>query len=195
MSSDDSIFSRINNLISYKVYQATTDPDAKRFADEQNAARKQQEAAAAAAATKKQAEEDAKKQQDSNYKKATYSTSQFVKDVVKYTTLSFMIFIFVLFAVYSGHLAANDAIGREVPYRILYFIYGALFCIGVVPYYLIQRLRGRSIKSYAILPIREGPVPSGIEGFFLSFISYLPDEESLAAKASWETAIKAASMV
>lgn len=195
MSSDDSIFSRINNLVSYNLYKATTNPDAKRFADEQNATRKQQEIAISKATAKKQAEEDAKKQQDANYKKATYSTSQFVKDVVKYTTLSFMIFIIILFAVYTGHLAANDAIGRSIPYRILYFIYGALFCIGVAPYYLIQRLRGRSIKSYAILPIREGVVPSGIEGFFLSFISYLPDEESLAAKASWDVAIKAASMV
>ena len=171
-----SLFDRVNNLISYKLFQATNDPDAKRFAEQQNAARKKQEAAAKAAAEAKTKKEAADKAQVANLKKAEYSSGTFAKQVVKYTVASITIFIYVMFALYTGHLAANDAIGRDPAYRILYFIYGALFCIFVCPYYIIQHLRGNSVKSYALLPLREGMVPSGIEGFFLSFVTYMPDE-------------------
>ena len=181
----DSIFTRVGNLISYNLYQATTDPDAKRFADEQNAARKKQEEATAIIAEKK----DVEIKQVKNLEKAK---GTLVGKIVKYTLMSFMIFIFVLFAVYTGHLAANDAIGRSYWYRILYFIYGLIFCVFVAPYYVIQYFRGHSVKSYALLPVREGEVPYGIEGFFLSLVSFIPDGDSNAAKAMWDAAIQRA---
>lgn len=187
----DSIFTRVGNLINYNLYRATTDPDAKRFADEQNAARKKQEEAVAVVAEKKEVEI----KQAKNLEKAKgrdKGAATLIGKIVKYTLLSFMIFIFVLFAVYTGHLAANDAIGRSYWYRILYFIYGLVFCVFVAPYYVIQHFRGHSVKSYAILPIREGEVPQGIEGFFLSLVSFIPDGDSNAAKAMWETAIQRA---
>ena len=183
----DSIFTRVGNLINYNLYRATTDPDAKRFADEQKAARKRQDEAAAIEAEKKKGEI----KQEKNLEKAkNKGAATLIGKIVKYTLLSFMIFIFVLFAVYTGHLAANDAIGRPYWYRILYFIYGAIFCVFVAPYYVIQHFRGHSVKSYAILPIREGEVPQGIEGFFLSLISFIPDGDSNAAKAIWDAAVR-----
>jgi hypothetical protein len=189
----ESIFTRASNLLNYKLYQATTDPDAARFADEQNAARKRQEEEAAAAAKKEADAAQKAETQAENLKKAEYSTGTFIGQIVKYTIMSFTIFIFVLFAVYTGHLAANDAIGRTYWYRILYFIYGCIFCIFVAPYYLIQYFRGHSVKSYAILPIREGEVPRGIEGFFLSLVSFIPDSDSNGAKTIWDASVRAAS--
>ena len=189
-----SLFDSVNNLISYKLFQATNDPDAKRFAEQQKAARKKQEAAAKAAADAQTKKAEHDKVQAVNLKKAEYSSGTFAKQVVKYTVSSISIFIYVMFALYTGHLAANDAIGRSPAYRILYFIYGALFCIFVLPYYIIQHLRDNSVKSYAILPIREGMVPAGIEGFFLSFVTYMPDEESIAATNAFQTALKAVSV-
>jgi uncharacterized membrane protein (DUF106 family) len=191
----ESIFTRASNLLNYKLYQATTDPDAKRFADEQNAARKKQEEAEAAAAAKNIAETKKAEIQSENLKKAEYSTGTFIGQIVKYTLISFAVFIFVLFAVYTGHLAANDAIGRSYWYRILYFIYGCIFCVFVAPYYIIQYFRSHSVKSYAILPIREGDVPRGIEGFILSLISFTPDSDSNAAKAIWDAALRRSASV
>ena len=191
MSDTESLFTKISNLVSYKVNQATTDPDAQRFAAEQAVARKKQDEAAAATAATAAAKADADKKQAVNYKDATYSTYTLVGEIIKYTIISFTIFVCILFAVYTGHLAANDAIGRKIQYRILYFIYGMIFCIFVAPYYLIQYLRGNRIKSYSILPISTDPIPPGIGGFFASFISYTPDQESIMAMQNYEAALKA----
>ena len=192
MSGTDSLFTKISNLVSYKVNQATTDPDAQRFAAEQALARKRQENEAAKATAASEAKATADKKQAADYKDATYSMTTLIGEIVKYTLISFTIFVFILFAVYTGHLAANDAIGRKIHYRILYFIYGMIFCIFVAPYYLIQYLRGNTIKSYSILPISTDPIPPGIEGFFASFISYTPDQESIMAMQNYEAALKAA---
>jgi hypothetical protein len=136
--SSDSIFTRVGNLISYNIDKATTDPDAQRYADEQAAARKQQDIADAKAAEKQQEEAEEKAKQDANYKEATYTTSTFITEIFKYTGISFGGSLLILLAIYTGHIAANDAIGRGYSYRILYFIYGGLFCIFVLPYYIIQ---------------------------------------------------------
>ena len=53
-------------------------------------------------------------------------------------------------------------------------------------------LRGNTVKSYAILPIREGEVPNGLEGFFLSFISYIPDVEAGEKRKAYMDALAAA---
>jgi len=186
-----SIIDKITNILQYKVYQATTDPDADAFAKEQQAARDKAAAATQASQEEQTAEQQAATQQSQNLTKAQYSATTFLKQIVKYTILAFFIFLIILFAIYTGHLAANDAIGHPIEYRILFFIYGAIFSVFVAPYYIIQRLRGVEIKSYAILPVREGVVPEGLEGLLLSFISYIPDEYSAAAKHTYENALRA----
>jgi Fe2+ transport system protein B len=186
-----SIIDKITNILQYKVYQATTDPDADAFAKEQKAARDKAAAAAAEQASAQATTKQAATAQSQNLTKAQYSATTFLKQIVKYTIFAFFIFLIILFTVYTGHLAANDAIGRPIEYRILYFIYGAIFSAFVAPYYIIQRLRGVEIKSYAILPVREGVVPEGLEGLLLSFVSYIPDEYSAAAKHTYETTLRA----
>ena len=190
--SSDSIFTRVGNLVSYNINKATTDPDAQRYADEQAAARRQQDIADAKAAEEKKAAEAAEAKQKANLKDATYDTSTFVTQIFKYIATAFGSSIYILLALYTGHIAANDAIGRAPSYRTLYFIYGTVFSIFVLPYYIIQWMRGTSIKSYAILPLREGVVPQGLEGFFQSFYTFLPDNESIAATTNFQTALRTA---
>lgn len=190
--SSDSLLTRASNLVSYNLYKATTDPDAQRYADEQAAARKQQDIADAKAAEEKKVVEAAEAKQKANYKEATYDTSTFITQIIKYIGTAFASSIYILLALYTGHIAANDAIGRAPSYRTLYFIYGTVFSIFVLPYYIIQWMRGISVKSYAILPLREGVVPQGLEGFFQSFYTFLPDNESIAATTNFQTALREA---
>lgn len=178
-----SFLTNLSNTISYKLNQATTNPDAQRYSDEQERLQKQKEEEEKKSELKIVEKENAKSKQEAALKKANSSNpTNIIKEVVYYISISFVIFLFILFAIYAGHLAANDAIGREISYRVLYFIYGIIFSPFVVLYYIIQYMRGHSIRSYALLPIREGEVPRGLEGFFLSLISYIPDEESINAK-------------
>jgi hypothetical protein len=186
------LFTKTNNYIQYKIFKATDDPGATAFAKQQKA---EADAAAAKVAKDTKVAEEKKKadeQQAKNLKKAQYSGKTFIGQIISYAITAFLIFLFILFALYTGHLAANDAIGRPVEYRILFFIYGALFSLFVFPYYIVQRFRGNIFKSYAILPVREGPVPEGLEGFFLSFVSFMPDENYAAAKRAYEQALEIA---
>ena len=184
-----SIFSRIKNMVSYKLYKATTDPDAERFVEEQKANRAKIEAYETSDAS---GNIDISGTMDISGTNIQLPPQNLIAEIIKNIVSSFFIFLFILFAIYSGHLAANDAIGRDIQYRILYFIYGTIFAPFVCLYYIIQVMRGESVKSYAILPIREGEVPNGLEGFFLSFISYTPDAEVSAKRAKYMADLAAA---
>jgi hypothetical protein len=190
-----SIFSRIKNMVSYKLYKATTDPDAERFVEEQKANRAKIEAYETSDASGNMdilGNIDISGTMDISGTNIQLPPQNLIAEIIKNIVSSFFIFLFILFAIYSGHLAANDAIGRDIQYRILYFIYGTIFAPFVCLYYIIQFMRGESVKSYAILPIREGEVPNGLEGFFLSFISYTPDAEVSAKRAKYIADLAAA---
>jgi len=181
-----SIFSRIKNMISYKLYKATTDPDAERFVEEQKANRAKIEAYESSDTSIT----DASGNTDISGTKLPIPSQSLITEIIKNIVFSFFVFLFILFAIYSGHLAANDAVMRDPPYVILYFIYGAIFAPFVVLYYFIQMLRGNTVKSYAIIPIRQGTVSEGtVEGFFMSFISYIPDAEAINKRAKYMEAL------
>jgi len=176
-------------MVSYKLYKATTDPDAERFVEEQKANRAKIEAYETSDVS---GTIDISGTMDISGINIQLPPQNLIAEIIKNIVSSFFIFLFILFAIYSGHLAANDAIGRDIQYRILYFIYGTIFAPFVCLYYIIQVMRGESVKSYAILPIREGEVPNGLEGFFLSFISYIPDAEVSTKRAKYIADLAAA---
>ena len=182
------LLTRLYNYTQYKIFKATEDPAVTAFAQQQKAA-----AAAATAAATAAKEKEAQQTEASTKAKQQKAKPSFLRQVVSYTIGAFLIFLFLLFAIYTGHLAANDAIGRPIEYRILFFIYGAIFSVFVFPYYLIQKFRGQDVKSYALLPIREGDVPYGLEGFLWSLVSFIPDENYAAARRSYEHALRIAS--
>ena len=176
-------------MISYKLYKATTDPDAERFVKEQMSNRAKIEAYE----TSDTSITDASGNIDISGTNLSPPPQSLITEIIKNIVFSFFVFLFILFAIYSGHLAANDAVMRDPPYVILYFIYGAIFAPFVVIYYFIQMLRGNTVKSYAIIPIRQGAVSEGtIEGFFMSFISYIPDTEAINKRAKYMADLAAA---
>jgi hypothetical protein len=77
-----------------------------------------------------------------------------------------------------GMWAANDAIWRPAPYRVLFFFYGMAGFLVTLPYYL-YRYFTNPVKRFAILPLIRLPPDYEYSGFFdkLSklFIHYKPD--------------------
>ena len=60
---------------------------------------------------------------------------------------------YTMICLVAGTLAANDAIGRDIQYRILYFIYGFLFGPVVILYYLYRWFNKDAPFIYRMLPI------------------------------------------
>ena len=93
----------------------------------------------------------------------------------------FMQLIIVLLCVMGGSFAANFAIGRKTPYRVLYFIYGAIPYIApfVIIYTIYKRLKEGRMTFYAFLPISVEPATTRL-GRFLWFPFYwIPDQHAI----------------
>jgi hypothetical protein len=91
--------------------------------------------------------------------------------------------VFLLF-IFGGSLAANLAIGRDTGYRILYFIYGAVFFPVPIITAIYKRFTEGSFKIYSILPVNT----VGTESW--SPLDWIPDTKSNEAKAAYETLVQ-----
>jgi hypothetical protein len=124
------------------------------------------------------------KDQHSQQKKvdnATFNISRLfghIWDTASSTVSGLLIVTLVLV---SGMLTANDAIGREWPYRIFYFIYGGIFFPVMLIYYLYRWFFGSSPKLYALLPVRTVQATTTLARMLLFPITYTPDERSKKA--------------
>jgi hypothetical protein len=100
-----------------------------------------------------------------------------IKDTALKTFFGLLLFAICIL---GGSLAANQAIGRSRPYRILYFIYGIIpiFMPIVILYSIYSRLRFGPIPYYAILPLTIEPATTRL-GRILNFPFYwIPDDTS-----------------
>lgn len=100
--------------------------------------------------------------------------------------------IIMLFLV-SGMLCANDAIGRDYRYRILYFIYGGIGFPIMLIYYLYRWFVGTAPHIYRLLPIYTEEADTSLGRFFLFPFTYVEDE--YAKKAPTDFLKQAAAMV
>ena len=71
----------------------------------------------------------------------------------KKISTTFITALIVGLALWAGTLAANDAIFRSKGYRVLNFIYGSVFFIVVLPYYLFRYFKGAAPTLFALLPL------------------------------------------
>jgi ABC-type sugar transport system permease subunit len=105
---------------------------------------------------------------------AANSFAKSFKDTIFGTGMTILIFLVCTFA---GTLAANDAIGRSVFIRIIFFIYASIpiFSPFVFIYYIYRYFNGLRPKIYAYLPL----IPNGNYNLILSYLlapfSYIPD--------------------
>jgi hypothetical protein len=94
----------------------------------------------------------------------------------------------------AGSFAANMAIGRDPPYRVLYFLYGAVpfFAPFVLLYGIYKRLRYGPFTIYSILPVSIEPATTRL-GKILWFPFYwIPDEKAIAEYDLYRKAVEAA---
>ena len=195
-----SLLTQISNKLQYSVSQWASDPEAEAYAkdkakqDEQNAETKKRIDEAKkksddAATAKAETEAEAKSVADRSEFKPQRATGNVAAGIVK----GFMSLILTLLILYGGHLAANEAIGYKIPFRILSFVYGCLFFFIEIPKMLIRRY-WYEIKPayYTYLPISTYEPMGDLEILFLGAFCYKEDNASQMARATVEALYKTA---
>jgi hypothetical protein len=106
----------------------------------------------------------------------------------------FFSLLVISLCIMAGSFAANMAIGRDPPYRILYFLYGALptFAPFVLLYGIYKRLRYGPFTIYSILPVSIEPATTRLGKFFWFPFYWIPDEKAIAEYDLYRKAVEAA---
>lgn len=105
-------------------------------------------------------------------------------DVIVSTALqTFFLLILFVFCLLGGSFAANFAIGRSRPYRVLYFLWGALpiFAPFVILYAIYKRIREGPLPLYGILPLSVEPATTRLGKILWYPFYWIPDEGSKRA--------------
>jgi hypothetical protein len=131
----------------------------------------------------------AEKKADEN----TFRLSRLINETVRITMSTVGSLFLVMLFLISGMLTANDAIGRDVSYRILYFIYGGLGFPVMLIYYLYRWFFGTAPHIYRLLPIYTQESDTTIGRFFLFPFTYKEDKAAIEARTNFMT--EAASLV
>jgi hypothetical protein len=142
---------------------------------------------AAVKAEKKVAEKQVLVKKEEEADKNTFQLKRLLKET--YSTAVKVIgslFIVMLFLV-SGMLTANDAIGRDTQYRILYFIYGGLGFPFMLIYYLYRWFFGSAPHIYRLVPLYTKESDTTIGRFFLFPFTYKEDQAAIDAKTKFMT--------
>lgn len=107
-----------------------------------------------------------------------FSFQRFLKKITATAGSIVGILFYVVFCMVIGMLAANQAIGREPAYRVLYFIYGSLFAPLLVFYYIYLWFNDKAPKIYTLLPITQTVADTTIGKFLLFPFSYQEDKSA-----------------
>jgi len=103
--------------------------------------------------------------------------------------------VLVAFGIVAGSTAANDAIARSIPVRILYFVYAFIFSIPVLIYYTVMYFYYKKSVTYLsyILPLYEyDPATTTAKvSFFEKCVWYAHDETVKKAVADFAAAAAA----
>lgn len=184
-----SLFQNLADSVSYKLYQATYNPEAEQYAAsvaaskeaEDAAAKKQANAQATDAATKAAAEKavaDQKAAVADDAASQEINAGRMVSKIIGTALPIFVgILLFFLFTLGASY-AVNLNIYRTWPYRLLYAIYGFIFAPLVILYVILYRWwwKGLRPRYYGFLPLLPYHINHPILAFLLSWLSYRPDD-------------------
>lgn len=128
-----------------------------------------------------------KKEVEADKEQNTFSIGRLIKDTLKYLTGNFLIFLLITLMVLGSSLATNLNLYKNWAFRILYAIFGALFCFIVIPYTLIYRwgINGRRPTFYSLIPLFPYHWNSRFAQITLGWMSYRPDDAILSLR-EWE---------
>jgi hypothetical protein len=146
-------------------------------------------------ASKFQAEEAARfaDQQKQEAERQEFKVGRFLKETMSITTKVVLTCFLIVLMLVSGMLCANDAIGRDIQYRVLYFFYGAIGFLFVLPYYIYRWFSGTAPKIYRLLPLFTVPSETSLGRFLLYPFTFIEDSTSKEAQTQFLAA--AAKMV
>jgi hypothetical protein len=187
-----SLLTSLANKVQYMAVKTASDPEADAYAKQQAdqaaqdaVVKKQKEEA------DKQAAEGAAEKQAEDKKAATlatrsqFNTSSIVNKTSRGVIFYFFLLVFIFISMYGGHIEANKAIGYNVPFRILSFVYGTLLSIWVVPKSIYDIYwKGVKLPYFSFLPVSTYQPTSTFEKIFIGPFCYREDEESSAARAA-----------
>lgn len=118
-----------------------------------------------------------------------FSISRMTETALGTALTTFFTMLSIVFFLIGGTLAANDAIGRPLMYRILYFIYGGIFFPVTIMYYIYRWFMGTAPNIYRMIPVWTIPSTSTLGRFFLFPFTYTEDK---AAKDAYVDYMKQA---
>jgi hypothetical protein len=195
-----SLLRKISNKISYSIAKVLNDPEADAYGRQQEAQEahdrevRQRQATDAAAATaaalaKTRSDQTAAKLED----RSQFRPGRAISNISNGILNMFFKFFMTVIMLYAGHLSANEAIGYNVPFRILSFIYGKLLFFYVIPRFLIRKYYYNiSNINYAFLPVSTYVPATDAEKILLKPFCYKEDQHSTAEKAAVDLLYKTA---
>ena len=141
------LLTRTYNKVQYEISKKVSDPEADNYAKQQEAQAKQDKAAAERKTEldkqkdqKKQEDAEKKKEADELAKRSRFSPiSEQIHTITKTINLYAIIFVILGLGLYGGKISANQAIGYNIPFRILSFFYGLLFFFIVIPVAFVKK--------------------------------------------------------
>jgi hypothetical protein len=186
-----SILTQITNRVKYDLSKALNDPEVDAYAKQQAIQEKQdtevrERKQKEEATTKKNSEAKAKANAKaaSLAERSTFSVKRALRNTASGILTGFMSLVLICFILYGGHLAANEAIGYKVPFRILSFIYGCIFFFIEIPKSFIRKYWYKlQIPYYTYLPLSTYQPTGDLETLFLGGFCYREDEASSAARS------------
>jgi hypothetical protein len=116
-----------------------------------------------------------------------------VSTITRTATEIFTATLLIGFCIYAGSLAANFAICRPIPYRILYFIYGSIpyFAPLVALYALYIRITKGPIPYYGVLPVSVEPGITRLGKLLWYPFYYIPDNNAIEAFDAFQKSVEA----
>jgi hypothetical protein len=108
----------------------------------------------------------------------SFDFKKLFSEVFGYVGTIVLVFVLLLGGVLGASLATNLNIYKPSLFRILYAIYGFLFFFIVIPYVIGYRYfwLGKKPKFYGLIPLVPYHFDNPIAAFFLSWMSYRPDD-------------------
>jgi hypothetical protein len=107
-----------------------------------------------------------------------FKSTDVLTTTISVATQVFMSFFLILLIIFCGSLAANQAIGRDPVYRVIYFIWGMVFFPLVAIQCLLQRLRVGPIPMYGILPVSTEAATTRLGKLLWAPFYWIPDVKS-----------------
>jgi len=157
---------RINEQ-SEKIQEIFNDPEIleqQKLLEKANNDPKELERLKAQALAEKKAKED--------LEKSRFSIPRITKKISRGLGIAIVVAIFFALGLTGASLLANEAIARPVPYRILYFVFGFIFSIPVILFYIGRTFMGHPPYYAAyLLPLYSyDPLKEDHSSFFESLV-------------------------